>query len=97
MREAASALLADPESLRRDPEATIERKREACGGPERETRARAAALSEVERNGLEETRGVARRELAPLVSENESLEVFERDRIGSCSPIPRSPRGPSPS
>jgi hypothetical protein len=46
---AVSALLTDPESLRRDLEAMIEREREARGDPEPEVKAWAAALSDAER------------------------------------------------
>jgi DNA repair exonuclease SbcCD ATPase subunit len=46
---AVSALLTDPESLRRDLEAMIEREKEARGDPEPEAKAWAATLSEAER------------------------------------------------
>jgi hypothetical protein len=47
--EAVSALLTDPERLRRDLEAMIEREKETRGDPEPEAKAWAATLSEVER------------------------------------------------
>jgi len=47
--DAISALLTDPESLRRDLEAMIEREKETRGDPATETKAWAATLSEVER------------------------------------------------
>ena len=46
---AVSTLLTDPESLRRDLEALIERERETHGDPKPEAKAWAATLSEVER------------------------------------------------
>ena len=46
---AVSALLTDPESLRRDLEAMIEREKEARGDPEPEAEAWATMLSEAER------------------------------------------------
>lgn len=47
--DAISALLTDPESLRRDLEAMIEREKETRGDPATEAKAWAATLSEVER------------------------------------------------
>jgi chromosome segregation ATPase len=46
---AVSTVLTNPESLRRDLEAVIERARETHGDPEPEAQAWAATLSEVER------------------------------------------------
>jgi hypothetical protein len=46
---AVSALLTDPESLRRDLEAMIEREKEARGDPEPQAEAWATTLSEAER------------------------------------------------
>jgi predicted nucleic acid-binding Zn-ribbon protein len=46
---AVSALLSDPETLRRDLELMIEREKEARGDPEPEVKAWAATLSEAER------------------------------------------------
>jgi chromosome segregation ATPase len=47
--EAVSALLTDPERLRWDLEAMIEKEKETCGDPEGQTKAWAATLSETER------------------------------------------------
>jgi DNA-binding protein H-NS len=47
--EAVSALLTDPERLRQDLEAMIEREKETRGDPEPEAKAWAATLSQVER------------------------------------------------
>jgi DNA repair exonuclease SbcCD ATPase subunit len=47
--EAVSTLLTDPERIRRDLEAMIDRKKETRGDPELEVKAWAATLSEVER------------------------------------------------
>ena len=49
MWRAVSTLLTDPESLRRDLEAMIERERKTHGDPEPEVKAWTATLSEVER------------------------------------------------
>jgi hypothetical protein len=47
--DAVTALLTDPENLRSDLEAIIEREMEIRGDPEREARAWAATLAEAER------------------------------------------------
>jgi site-specific DNA recombinase len=47
--DAVTALLTDPENLKSDLEAMIEREKETRGDPERETRAWAATLAEAER------------------------------------------------